>query len=239
MKLTLMDMDNCTKFSELNNTVLKRGNKDSMFLQACLYEACDEFIKVARKLDYSYIPLKHIPDLIEKSFAVESHDISALFTNAECSQLYYIADWTLNTLVKLSARKKDDLATALLYFTNFCISSDIEASSNELPSEIVSRKNTFDELTFVKSEYFVFIILLKLVFCKFLSEEVSIILHGSFVIAKIMEFLHVSDHVLIACNKLFSTSCEIYIVEKVLGLLLSMYSKMKGKDFACSMHEKN
>ena len=29
------------------------------------------------------------------------------------------------------------------------------------------------------------------------------------------------------------------MVEKVLGLLLSMYSKMKGKDFARSMHEKN
>ena len=29
------------------------------------------------------------------------------------------------------------------------------------------------------------------------------------------------------------------LLKKVLGLLLSMYSKMKGKDFARSMHEKN
>ena len=239
MKLALMDVDSCTKFSELNNTVLKRGNKASMFWQACLYEACDEFIKVARKLDYSNIPLEHIPDLIEKSFAVESHDISALFTDAEYSQLYYIAGWTLNALVKVSARKKDDLATALLYFTNFCTSSEIEASSNELPSEIVSRKNAFDGLTFVKREYFVFILRLELVFCKILSEEESILLHGSFVIAKIMKFLHVSDHVLFAFHRFFSTSCETCIVEKVLGLLLSMYSRMKGKDFARSMHEKN
>ena len=117
------------EISELNNTVLKRGNKSSMFWQACLYEACDEFIKLARKLDYSNIPLENIPDLIEKSFAMESHDISALFTDAGCSQLYYIAGWTLNALVNVSARKKNDLATALLYFTNFCTSSEIEASS--------------------------------------------------------------------------------------------------------------
>ena len=124
-------------------------------------------------------------------------------------------------------------------FYKFCTSSEIEASSNELPSEIVSRKNSFDGLTFVKSEYFVFILRLELVFCKILSEEESILLHGSFVIAKIMKCLHVSDHVLFAFHRFFSTSCETCIVEKVLGLLLSMYSKMKGKDFARSMHEKN
>ena len=67
-----------------------------------------------------------------------------MFTDAECSQFYYIAVWTLNAFVKLSARKKDDIATALLYFTNVCTSSEIEASSNELLSEIVSRKNAFD-----------------------------------------------------------------------------------------------
>ena len=97
-----------------------------------MYEACDEFIKVTRKLDYSYIPLGYIPDLIKNSFVVESKDVSALFTDADCSHLYYIAGWTLNALVKVSARKKDDLATALLYFTNVCTSSEIEASSNEL-----------------------------------------------------------------------------------------------------------
>ena len=92
-----------------------------MFWQACLYEVCDEFIKVPRKLDYSNILWDHIPDLIKKSFDVEYHDISALFTDAECSQFYYIAVWTLNAFVKLSARKKDDLATALLYFTIFVL----------------------------------------------------------------------------------------------------------------------
>lgn len=65
MKLTLTDVKSCTKFSELNNTVLKRSNQDSMIWQSCLYEACDEFIKVARKLDYLYIPLEHSLDLIE------------------------------------------------------------------------------------------------------------------------------------------------------------------------------
>jgi len=66
MKLALKDGDSCTKFSEVNNTVLKRSNEASIFWQACLYEACDEFIKVAYKLDYYNIPLEHIPDLIEK-----------------------------------------------------------------------------------------------------------------------------------------------------------------------------
>ena len=37
----------------------------------------------------------------------------------------------------------------------------------------------------------------------------------------------------------FSTSCKTCIVEKLLGLLLSMYIKMKGKYFASSMLENN
>ena len=106
-------------------------------------------------------------------------------------------------MVKISARKKDDLVTALLYFTNFCTSSEIEASSNELPSEIVSRKNAFDGLTFVKREYFVFILRLELVFYKILSEEESILVNASFLIAKIMKSLHVGDHVLIVFDKFF------------------------------------
>ena len=78
MKLTLMDVDGCTKFKELNNTVLKRGNKDSVFWQACLYEARDDFIKVARKLDYSCIPLEHILDLIK------NHLLYSLMILAHC-----------------------------------------------------------------------------------------------------------------------------------------------------------
>ena len=77
-KLALMDMDGCTKFKELNNTVLKRGNKDSVFWQACLYEARDDFIKVARKLDYSCIPLEHILDLIK------NHLLYSLMILAHC-----------------------------------------------------------------------------------------------------------------------------------------------------------
>ena len=55
----------------------------------------------------------------------------AHFTDTECSQVYNIAGWTLNALVKLSTRKKDDLETALPYFTNFGFILEIEASSNE------------------------------------------------------------------------------------------------------------
>ena len=129
-----------------------------------MYEACDEFIKVTRKLDYLYIPLEHIPDLIKNSFVVESKDVSALFTDADCSHLYYIAGWTLKDLVEISVRKKNNLATALFYFKSFCTSSKIEASNNELPSERVLRKSAFDGLVFVNSEYFDCILLLEFLF---------------------------------------------------------------------------
>ena len=77
MKLTLMDVDSCTKFSELSNILLKRSNQNSTIWKSSLYEDCDKFIEVARKLDYSYIPLEHIPVLIEShlmlSFIMLAH----------------------------------------------------------------------------------------------------------------------------------------------------------------------
>ena len=151
--------------------------------------------------------------------------------------LYYISGWTIVALRKIADRRKEEVALCIRYFCNTCCTIGSVAKDKGLPTGKVDRVMAFGALTFVNSDYFKFITRMENVFVHCLSYE-HLSLYGSFLIERIKNALLNHDQVVSDFTMFVPDNVSNEISLTVLSLLLTLYSRMRGKDFSMKLLRK-
>ena len=220
------------------DTRLSLDNVDSKshYFSCCEYEL--QFIKVCRKMDYSSKLVTTIDEMIVMSFSSNTSSICLEMGNRLVETLYYISGWTIVALRKIADRRKEEVALCIRYFCNTCCTIGSVAKDKGLPTGKVDRVMAFGSLTFVNSDYFKFITRMENVFVHCLSYE-HLSLYGSFLIERIKNALLNHDQVVSDFTMFVPDNVSNEISLTVLSLLLTLYSRMRGKDFSMKLLRKH
>ena len=154
-----------------------------VFLQACAYEFCHEFVRYARKLDYKENNVS-ISSVITASFASNVCHLNEKKSLRLRETLYYISGWTICATKKVAERRNQEFADILIYFPNFVAIDAVSARKEDLPTGKVDRVCAFGSLIYPAVRYFNFVTRIEEVFANVLSHE-YLIVYGSFLLNKI------------------------------------------------------
>jgi len=158
-------------------------------------------------------------------------------TYQEC--VYYVAGWTLSASEKVARRKNKEFSDVLIDFVHHCrFESDCEAIEYGLPVGKVGRIEAFGGLNYVILSYVEFIVRIDRIFTATLTKE-TFIVNGSFIIKNI-ETAILSNTKLKELFLLFlNPNCLETYSTQLYSYIVHIYSRMRGKDFAFKMIEKN
>ena len=234
-KLILLDLELCREFKvEFSDNLCE---KRRMFLKACSYELCHEFIYLVRKLDYAHTDLSTISDCIMNMSSGDYETQLGTFSERNKERLYYIAGWNLDALNKMSTIRHKKLGTCLQFLTGLCNILPSIAKTECLPTGKIDLVCAFGALRYASREFFNFIVKLEMVYVQLLLYE-QLVVHGSFLFRKICTALAGNELV----NKLFFTflpdNAKVVDRKVALQCILKMYSRMRGKYFCFKLLSK-
>ena len=167
----------------------------------------------------------------------DTSSICLEISNRLVETLYYILGLTIVALWKIADRRKEEMALCIRYFCNSCCIIGSIAKDKGLPPGKVDRVMAFGVFTFVNSDYFKFITRMENVFVHYLSYE-YLSLYGSFLIERIKNALLKHDQVVSDFTMFVPDNVTDEISLTVLSLLLTLYSRMRGKDFSMKLLRK-
>ena len=138
---------------------------------------------------------------------------------------------------KVSFRRKKTTAEAMSYFVSFCSLTQKRAHDVGLPTGKVDRVMAFGGLTFCTNDYFVLICCVENIFRNILSEE-ALVIHGSFLLDKILRNILENSCYEAAIKGFLPPQIDEDTIEIIGKYLLSIYTRMRAKDFAYKLLKK-
>ena len=224
MLLVNKDLELCSRFSTLFNTVACHCGLLVHVFQCYLYELCHEFIKISRKIDYSDFDAVCLADLVIIFFEIEQDYLVVDMCLTLQELVYYIAGWLLCASLKVSRRRNKKFAENIRFLVNVCkYETDCEAIDCGLPAGKVQRVEAFDGLLYCTAKFFAFVVCIDRIFTKALSKE-YVMVYGSLVVNKIKDALFNDKIVRLTFCSFLPSSCEEETYEKILNYFLNIYS---------------
>lgn len=237
-KLVLSDLEYIRTFSTKTHDFSNASACDIHIVNGCIYELRHEFIIIARNLDYkSSANIVAISNTTDKFISI---DYNLLFTDMPIvlqGTLYYIAGWCINAMKKVSFRRKASTKEPMLFLIALVNIPQTAAQELGLPTGKIDRVMAFGGLYFCSFDFFVLISRIENTFRVLLSEE-ALLIHGSFLLEKIRRNIFLSEIFKLELSSFLPKNLETEQRNIIAVYLVSIYTRMRCKDFAYKLLKK-
>ena len=188
-------------------------------------------------MDYSDKNVRSIAKVAYSAFTLKSDDILRPMTTSVQEVVYYVGGWTLHAMKKIAIRRVEKFAVPIMFLVNLCSITSEVANSMDLPTGKTDRVQVFGGLSYPDDDYFELILRIEDVFANTLTKE-YLMVYGSEIIEKIRNALLDNTALYSIVESLLPVNCDGVIVKKIIYYLVSIYSRMRGKDYAYKLFEK-